>query len=927
MSERKGKGLSTFIMLLFVLSAFSPLLISVSASDTLPYTEADPGTGINPCSDDAQAIVDNATIWNIYTPLDRDEDSICNCFEYYGFRYDAVFYGTYVRAFELNETGYPVLPVPQDPKDPYFLTDPTQFSTDQDPYGDGMEASGVNMDTAVLPPGNHPLVPAYPDIYARMNSYEITPVGPITTTTGKTTQDAWSESTTKSDETSSKWGISAGASVEAGVGFPTSGYKVQVTCTYSHGNSHTTSHSTTTDNSGFNQQEWSQAETTDPSQAARIKLNLKFHNRGAAPTADVVPTASIILGGNTINTFTFDDTIGYLSANSFYPTLSDWSVEKDKDGNYIYLTLDELRAFETGAKITLDITQMDALVKKWDPGKNEWEFTQDWAPYEDSMDHVCACLMVDKGDGNMSDYLVYAASTEGYGPVVTLRDAVLWVVGGENDPKTGEVYINIRKPDGTVIRTPVKDWRFGFDPDTFNQIEPGSYVLNVTMKPGMVVVAKAPPCTDLEYPQIKWVYGDVKGKVIKAYVTDYYEVSYVVFKSTPDAKGQNMSTDGSNIYTFNLPSDYMLIGEEIVEATNDAGKSAYKHVRFGYVWGMFRHDPMHTGRSPYTGSDTATQKWRFQTGGDVDSSPAIGWGGTIYVGSFDHYLYAINLDGTQKWRFQTAGCVVSSPAIGADGTIYVGSDDHYLYAINLNGTQKWKFPTGDRVVWSSPAIGADGTIYVGSCDHYLYAINPNGTQKWRFHTGDYVDTSPAIGADGTIYVGSWDNYLYAINPEDGTQKWRFPTGNWVTTSPAIGADGTIYVGSCDHYLYAINPDGTQKWRFHTGNEVASSPAIGAGGTIYVGSLDHYLYAINPEDGTQKWRFQTGDGVNSSPAIGADGTIYVGSYDTYLYAINPEDGTQKWRFHTGDGVDSSPAIGDDGTIYVGSLDHYLYAIGK
>ena len=57
---RKGKGISTFIMLLFVLSAFSPLLISASASDSLPYTEADPGTGINACSDEAQAIVDNA---------------------------------------------------------------------------------------------------------------------------------------------------------------------------------------------------------------------------------------------------------------------------------------------------------------------------------------------------------------------------------------------------------------------------------------------------------------------------------------------------------------------------------------------------------------------------------------------------------------------------------------------------------------------------------------------------------------------------------------------------------------------------------------------------------------------------------------------------------------------------------------------------
>ena len=76
---RKGKGISTFIMLLFVLSAFSALLISVYASDSLPYTDADLGTGIYPCSDEAQAIVDNATTRSKYTPLDRDEDSICNC--------------------------------------------------------------------------------------------------------------------------------------------------------------------------------------------------------------------------------------------------------------------------------------------------------------------------------------------------------------------------------------------------------------------------------------------------------------------------------------------------------------------------------------------------------------------------------------------------------------------------------------------------------------------------------------------------------------------------------------------------------------------------------------------------------------------------------------------------------------------------------
>ncbi len=33
---------------------------------------------------------------------------------------------------------------------------------------------------------------------------------------------------------------------------------------------------------------------------------------------------------------------------------------------------------------------------------------------------------------------------------------------------------------------------------------------------------------------------------------------------------------------------------------------------------------------------------------------------------------------------ETGGGVSSSPAIGEDGTIYVGSGDYYLYAINGN---------------------------------------------------------------------------------------------------------------------------------------------------------------------------------------------------------------------------------------------------
>jgi hypothetical protein len=222
------------------------------------------------------------------------------------------------------------------------------------------------------------------------------------------------------------------------------------------------------------------------------------------------------------------------------------------------------------------------------------------------------------------------------------------------------------------------------------------------------------------------------------------------------------------------------------------------------AWPMFRQNPSRTGRSPYSGPGVPKPKWSFTTGSAIHSSPAIGADGTIYVGSDDDKLYAINPNGTQKWSFTTGAGIFPSPAIGADGTIYVGSYDDKLYAINPNGTQKWSLTTGDSVE-SSPAIGADGTIYVGSDDDKLYAINPNGTQKWSFTTGDCVDSCPAVGADGTIYVGSDDSKLYAINPS-GTQKWSFTAGGEVFSSPAIGADGTIYTGSIDSKLYAITKE-------------------------------------------------------------------------------------------------------------------------
>lgn len=339
----------------------------------------------------------------------------------------------------------------------------------------------------------------------------------------------------------------------------------------------------------------------------------------------------------------------------------------------------------------------------------------------------------------------------------------------------------------------------------------------------------------------------------------------------------------------------------------------------------FQNNNNHTGQSNYSGPQTNTTFWNYNTGSAIYGygSPTIGADGTIYIGKDTGVLYAINPDGTLKWNYTAGGLLRSSPTIGADGTIYFISGS-IIYALNYNGTQKWNYTMGGST-YASPAISADGTIYIGSGDKNLYAINPDGTLKWTYLTEPGVSynglhySSPAIGADGTIYIGSQNGRFYAFNP-DGTLKWKYKaTLSYIRSSPSIGADGTIYFTADD--LYAMNPDGTLKWKNNaTSGSSWSTPAIGTDGTIYVSRGTGYLNAFNP-DGTLKWTYNTGKTMYyTSAAIGADGIIYFGSYN--MYAMNP-DGTLKWQYDNANTY--SAAIGSDGTLYFGSSNGNLYAI--
>ncbi|HHT9115501.1 MAG: PQQ-binding-like beta-propeller repeat protein [Planctomycetes bacterium] len=262
------------------------------------------------------------------------------------------------------------------------------------------------------------------------------------------------------------------------------------------------------------------------------------------------------------------------------------------------------------------------------------------------------------------------------------------------------------------------------------------------------------------------------------------------------------------------------------------------------------------------------QLWSFTEPTDnIYGEPTVGPDGTIYVGSWDTHVYAVNSGGTLKGKYQTDGSIapLASPTLSNDGnTIYVGSGDRNkdeggtLYALNSNGTLtlQWKKENLDGARVSGAVVGTDGTIYATGSGK-VHAFDKNGNKLWESDKDTASSLTPSLSSDGTLYVGTSGGIVYAINASTGKTKWSYQTGQnpdftgnpkdpqyGILATIVIGADGIIYVGAMDGVMHALNTDGSVLWKYTTGDNINENcPAIGPDGSLYFSSADKYIYAI------------------------------------------------------------------------------------
>jgi outer membrane protein assembly factor BamB len=306
--------------------------------------------------------------------------------------------------------------------------------------------------------------------------------------------------------------------------------------------------------------------------------------------------------------------------------------------------------------------------------------------------------------------------------------------------------------------------------------------------------------------------------------------------------------------------------------------------------------------------------WKFKTGGAVFSKPTID-GDHLYALSDDGYLYKLQRkSGKVVWRSNTNGGGVqrdlpnlqsatydyfSSAAVVANGTVYVGSADKRLYAIDAKtGQEKWHFETAG-LVRSTPAI-ANGIVFFGSFDHNVYAVDANtGSLKWKFDTLREVVSSPLVDA-GVVYIGSRSSDLFALNAESGNVVWKcFYWSSWVESS-AVKREGVLYIGSSDYQqLFAIDPaSGRKIWKFNTDGSAWSTPAVTTN-RVFIGSvgvpgyfIEHHggFFAVDRAKGALVWRYpmqpvegNPNYGVASSPVV-SGGAVFFGGLDGVFYAF-------------------------------------------
>lgn len=330
-------------------------------------------------------------------------------------------------------------------------------------------------------------------------------------------------------------------------------------------------------------------------------------------------------------------------------------------------------------------------------------------------------------------------------------------------------------------------------------------------------------------------------------------------------------------------------------------------------FGSLQENPENSPAFYALDTQTGKEVWKKPLGGSV-FYPAVLNEEMVFFGTDAGFFYGLDRKtGQERWSFGPEqrhltvqkSCVQCElkfgPPIIANGIIYVGSFDHSLYALEaLTGQLKWKFETNDSIL-NAPLL-SNGKLYVGGRDVYLYVLDPQtGKEMQRYlvpvdpelekFKESGVHSTPIVEAEKIYLV---NGKLLALDLETGTEKWQF--GNATMSDLIMTAtpfDNRIIITTTEA-IQSINQEtGQIEWSFsNIQGEVFFAPTI-TQDSVYFGDSDGYLYRIDAKTGhlDEKYHLNLFDLTSYTnyfnefvftPTVQAQ-VIYVG-WNNHVYAI-------------------------------------------
>lgn len=345
----------------------------------------------------------------------------------------------------------------------------------------------------------------------------------------------------------------------------------------------------------------------------------------------------------------------------------------------------------------------------------------------------------------------------------------------------------------------------------------------------------------------------------------------------------------------------------------------------GKEWPLFRGSPTQAGVAGSELPDALVVKWKFQAKDSIESAAAI-VGGTVYIGSMDENLYALELaTGKEKWRYKAAP-IKAAPSVRA-GAVYVGDGDGVFHCVDaITGKKRWSFEAGGEIVGGANFVG-EQVLFGSYADETLYCLSSDGKVRWQFKTQGPLNGSPAVAGDRTFVAGC-DGALHVLDGAVGKEVASVDLGGPAGATAAVAGD-QLYVGTISsNNVLAINWKAAKvDWTFEPSRHQQPFYASAAvtGSLVVVGSRDKHVYALDRKSGKQVWSFATRGKVDGSPVV-VGGRAYVGSLDGNLYVLDLDKGTELAHHELGREVAASPAVAD-GCLVIGTREGAVYCLGR